>query len=74
MTKAQRKALEKKIIQNAFIICTTLSMSVNDKLDYLNPGDIEYLIVDEACQSVELTNLIPFEHRPQKIILVGDQQ
>ena len=49
-------------------------MSVNDKLDYLNPGDIEYLIVDEACQSVELTNLIPFDHRPQKIILVGDQQ
>jgi hypothetical protein len=39
-------------------------MSVNDKLDYLNPGDIEYLIVDEACQSVELTNLIPFDHRP----------
>ena len=49
MTKAQRKALEKKIIQNACIICTTLSMSANEKLEYLNPGDIEYLIVDEAC-------------------------
>ena len=39
-------------------------MSANEKLEYLNPGDIEYLIVDEACQSVELTNLIPFKHRP----------
>jgi len=24
-------------------------MSANEKLEYLNPGDIEYLIVDEAC-------------------------
>lgn len=37
-------------------------MSTNEKLEYLNFGDIEYLIVDEACQSVELNNLIPFEH------------
>jgi len=37
-------------------------MSTNEKLEVLNPGDIEYLIVDEACQSVELNNLIPFEH------------
>jgi len=49
-------------------------MSVNEKLEYLDPGDIAYLIVDEACQSVELNNLIPFEHRPEKVILVGDQQ
>lgn len=37
-------------------------MSTNEKLEHLNAGDIEYLIVDEACQSVELNNLIPFEH------------
>ena len=49
-------------------------MSVNERLDYLNPGDVEFLIVDEACQAVELANLIPFEHRPQRAILVGDQQ
>ena len=74
LTKAQRKALKKKIIQNTQIICTTLSMSANEKLEYLDPGEIEYLIVDEACQSIELNNLIPFEHRPERIILVGDQQ
>mmetsp|Transcript_3522 Transcript_3522/g.5297 ORF Transcript_3522/g.5297 Transcript_3522/m.5297 type:complete len:86 (+) Transcript_3522:317-574(+) len=48
-------------------------MSTNDKLDILETGDIEYLIVDEACQSVELNNLIPFEHNPNKVIMVGDQ-
>ena len=37
-------------------------MSNNEKLQYASKGDIEYLIVDEACQSVEVTNLIPFEH------------
>ena len=29
-----------------------------------NFHESEYLIIDEACQSVELNNLIPFEHRP----------
>lgn len=37
-----------------------------------NEGDFDYLIVDEACQSVEVTTLIPFMHEPSKIILVGD--
>lgn len=62
MPKPERIALEKKIIRSTQIICTTLAMSTNEKLDYLAPGDIDYLIVDEACQSVELNNLIPFEH------------
>lgn len=48
-------------------------MSATEKLDLIAEGDIEYLIVDEACQCVELTNLIPFEHDPKKVILVGDQ-
>jgi len=37
-------------------------------------GDFEFLIVDEACQSVELSCLIPFMHEPRKIILVGDHK
>lgn len=49
-------------------------MSASDKLDMIGAGEIEYLIVDEACQCVELTNLIPFVHDPKKVILVGDQQ
>lgn len=49
LSKAQRIALEKKIIEKTQIICTTLAMSTNEKLDYLSKGDIDYLIVDEAC-------------------------
>ena len=47
-------------------------MSATEKLEIINFGEFEYLIVDEACQCVELTNLIPFEHEPKKVILVGD--
>lgn len=48
-------------------------MSAIEKLDIFGENDIEYLIVDEACQCVELTCLIPFVHEPKKVILVGDQ-
>jgi superfamily I DNA and/or RNA helicase len=49
-------------------------MSAIERLDIIGKDDIEYLIIDEACQSVELNCLIPFEHEPKKVILVGDQQ
>ena len=49
LNKAQRMSLEKRIIESTQIICTTLAMSINEKLDYIQPGDIDYLIVDEAC-------------------------
>jgi superfamily I DNA and/or RNA helicase len=62
------------IFNEAQIICTTLSMSASEMMNKLDGKQFEYLIVDEACQSVELTNLIPFKHEPKKIILVGDHQ
>lgn len=34
----------------------------------------EYLIVDESCQSTEPSTLIPFQHCPKRVILVGDQK
>lgn len=61
------------ILKGAKIVCTTLSMSASEMFNNFSLGDFEYLIVDEACQSVELTNLIPFQHEPKKVILVGDQ-
>lgn len=63
-----------QILNRAQIVCTTLSMSASEMFNNFSRDDFEYLIVDEACQSVELTNLIPFQHEPKKIILVGDQQ
>ena len=47
-------------------------MSAIEKLDILGNETLEYLIVDEACQCVEVNCLIPFERNPQKVILVGD--
>jgi superfamily I DNA and/or RNA helicase len=47
-------------------------MAGSEIIKHIQEGEFEYLIVDEACQSVELTNLIPFVHEPRKVILVGD--
>lgn len=44
-----------------------------DKLDLIK-GRVEYLIVDEACQCIEMAALIPFELGPKRVILVGDQK
>ena len=42
------------------------------KLNLLKNG-IDYLIIDEACQAVETSTLIPFQLSPKRVILVGDQ-
>mmetsp|Transcript_1814 Transcript_1814/g.2603 ORF Transcript_1814/g.2603 Transcript_1814/m.2603 type:complete len:85 (+) Transcript_1814:2703-2957(+) len=36
-------------------------------------GNIDYLIIDEACQAIEPSCLIPFNLEPKRVILVGDQ-
>jgi senataxin len=46
-------------------------MAGSSKLDELN---FDYLIVDEACQSIELETLIPLQYNPKKVILVGDEK
>jgi superfamily I DNA and/or RNA helicase len=56
-------------MMEAKIICTTLSMTGGKKFSGL---EIDYLIVDEACQSVELETLIALQLNPDKVILVGD--
>ena len=35
---------------------------------------VDYLIIDEACQAIELSTLIPFELGPKRVILVGDHK
>jgi superfamily I DNA and/or RNA helicase len=61
--------IEKQILSEAKIICSTLSMTGCSKFAKLN---IDYLIVDEACQSNELETLIALQLNPVKVILVGD--
>lgn len=52
----------KRILNDAQVICTTLAMSASEMFKHFPVGVFDYLIVDEACQTVELTNLIPFCH------------
>lgn len=44
----KKDSLEKMFLNQADIICTTLSTGANKALSMLK-GDISYLIVDEAC-------------------------
>ncbi|CAD8057834.1 unnamed protein product [Paramecium primaurelia] len=60
-----------KLLNDAEIICSTLSSSGSDKLSkYLD--QIELLIVDEAAQCTEPSNIIPLRLGIQKMILIGD--
>ena len=63
--------LENQIILKANILCSTLSMAGVEKMD-IAKDKIEYLIIDEACQCIEPSTLIPFELGPKRVILVGD--
>ena len=47
-------------------------MAGNEKLE-ISKDTFDYLIVDEACQCIEPSNLVPFELGPKRVILVGDQ-
>lgn len=64
-------AAEKKIINTSNIIFTTLSGAGSKELDYLI-GNCDFVVIDEACQSLELSSLIPFRLNPSVVIMVGD--
>ena len=70
--KGDWKYEEASLILKTRVICTTLSMAGIERLD-IQKGLVDYLIVDEACQAVEPSCLIPFELAPKRAILVGDQ-
>lgn len=70
--KGDWKYAESSLVIRTPIIFTTCSMAGIEKLDVIK-DHVEYLIVDEACQSTELSCLIPFELGAKRVILVGDQ-
>ena len=69
--REQQLMLEKRILEEANMICCTLSSSGIERLDQ---HEFDYLIIDEACQCVELSSLIPFQYKVNKVILVGDHK
>ena len=68
-----RRYQENSIVHRAKIVMTTLAMSGTERLE-IAKDKFEYLIIDEACQCIEPSTLIPFSLNPQRVILVGDQK
>lgn len=67
----ERRQLQAKILNEAQVICSTLSGSAHDFLSSLGLT-FEKVIIDEACQCVELSAIIPLRYGCTKCIMVGD--
>lgn len=66
-----RKRAQQQVLDEAHIICATLSGSGHDMFQHLNI-EFETVIIDEAAQCVEMSALIPLKYGCAKAILVGD--
>lgn len=68
---AATRKLRMQILQDADVICSTLSGSGHDYMSQL-PFDFETVVIDEACQCAEPASLIPLRYNATQCILVGD--
>ncbi|KAG1785943.1 SEN1 N terminal-domain-containing protein [Suillus plorans] len=68
---AIRRRVRMEVLQEADVICCTLSGAGHETLEQL---DFEMVIIDEAAQSIELSSLIPLKFPCQRCIMVGDPQ
>lgn len=67
---AATRKLRMQILQDADVVCSTLSGSGHDYMSQL-PFDFETVVIDEACQCVEPASLIPLRYNATQCILVG---
>jgi senataxin len=67
---AARRKIRSEILQEADVICGTLSGSGHEGLQ-LERFDFEMVIIDEAAQAIELSTLIPLKYKCNRCILVG---
>ncbi|RMY05333.1 hypothetical protein D0867_10062, partial [Hortaea werneckii] len=66
-----RKRAQQAVLDDAHVICATLSGSGHDMFQALNI-EFETVIIDEAAQCVEMSSLIPLKYGCIKCIMVGD--
>lgn len=66
-----KQSLRSKLLSDSDIICCTLSGSGHELLSKLDPV-FDTVIIDEACQCVETSSLIPMKYKCRTCILVGD--
>lgn len=69
--EVNRRQIISVILDEADVICCTLSGSGHDQLVKMKV-DFETVIIDEAAQSIELAALIPLKYGCQRCVLVGD--
>ena len=71
--KYEKQNYEYYLLSNTPILCTTLNNAGNERLKK-NKLTYDFLIIDEACQCVEPSSLIPLCHGIKNLILVGDHK
>ncbi|KAJ3025695.1 UNVERIFIED_CONTAM: DEAD-box type RNA helicase [Siphonaria sp. JEL0065] len=67
-----RSRIKASILLDADVIMATLSGAGHEIVSTLQNFEFPTVIIDEACQSVELSSLIPLRYGAKKCILVGD--
>lgn len=70
-SEVRRRRFQQKILNDAQVLCATLSGSGHEMFKNLSV-EFETVIIDEAAQCVELSALIPLKYGCTKCILVGD--
>ncbi|XP_076842414.1 putative helicase senataxin isoform X2 [Brachyhypopomus gauderio] len=76
--RSKRQEVQTRLLQDANVICSTLSTSGSSVLEWayrrLGREPFSCVIIDEAGQAKETETLIPFLHRCPSLILVGDPE
>ncbi|CAF1426611.1 unnamed protein product [Adineta steineri] len=73
--QATVSSVKEGILKEAKVIISTLNYSANSTLLLMkHRKDVDFVIIDEACQSLEPDCLLPLYFGCAKIVLVGDPQ
>lgn len=67
----KRRAIQRDLLACADVLFTTLSGAGCKQLQAASRS-FEYVIIDEACQAVELRSLIPLQYKARRVVLIGD--
>lgn len=71
LIEEKRREIERNLLASADVIFTTLSGSGCKQLQAASRS-FEFVIIDEACQGLELRTLIPLQYKARRAVLIGD--
>ena len=61
-----------RVLADAAIVACTLAGASSRQLAGLGSRGFDAVVIDEACQAVEASTLVPLMHRVRRLVLVGD--